>query len=81
MEVVEGSLLHSLMGKSVIVNSAHHQGVSAPGSLSISAIAEHDGLIEAVERDDKRFCLGVQWHPERIDHGPLFTKFVETARG
>ena len=81
VEIVEESLLHSLMGKSLIVNSAHHQGVSDPGSLSISAIAAHDGLIEAVEREDKRFCLGVQWHPERIDHDPLFTKFVETARG
>ena len=81
VNIVEGSLLHSLMGSSLTVNSAHHQGVSDPGSLSISAIAEHDGLIEAVEREDKQFCLGVQWHPERIDHDVLFTKLVETARG
>ena len=79
--IVEGSLLHSLTGISLSVNSAHHQGVSDPGSLSISAIADHDGLIEAVEREDKQFCLGVQWHPERIDHDVLFTKLVETARG
>ncbi len=81
VRVAEGSLLYRLMGGSFTVNSAHHQGVSDPGSLSVSATAEHDGLIEAVEREDRKFCLGVQWHPERIDHDVLFSKFVEAARG
>ncbi|MBI88410.1 MAG: gamma-glutamyl-gamma-aminobutyrate hydrolase [Euryarchaeota archaeon] len=81
IDIVEGSLLSDLMGTSFIVNSAHHQGVSDPGSLSVSATAEHDGLIEAVERKDKQFCIGVQWHPERMEQGFLFSKFVEAARG
>ena len=81
VDIAEDSLLSSLMGTSLTVNSAHHQGVADPGSLSVSATAVHDGLIEAVERKDKRFCIGVQWHPERIGHEVLFTKFVEAARG
>lgn len=46
------------------VNSKHHQAVktAAPGLL-ISARAS-DGIIEAVEHPEKRFVLGVQWHPE-----------------
>ena len=78
--VEQDSLLCSLMGKSFSVNSTHHQGVSDPGSLTISAVAGHDGLIEAVERRDKKFCLGVQWHPEQYGHDLLFSALVEAAR-
>lgn len=68
------------MDTSFSVNSTHHQGVSDPGSLSISAVAGHDGLIEAVERRDKKFCLGVQWHPEHYGHDLLFSALIEAAR-
>ena len=57
------------------------QGVSDAGSLEISARAEHDGLIEGVERRDKQFCIGVQWHPERKGHDLLFSALIEAARG
>ena len=78
--VEQDSLLCSLMGESFSVNSTHHQGVSDPGSLTISAVAGHDGLIEAVERRDKKFCLGVQWHPEQYGHDLHFSALVEAAR-
>jgi putative glutamine amidotransferase len=58
-----------------------HLGVSDAGSLDISARAEHDGLIEGVERRDKKFCIGVQWHPERKGHDLLFSGLIEAARG
>ena len=76
-----GSLLESLMGKSITVNSTHHQGVADAGDLTVAAIAKHDGLIEAVERQDLRFCLGVQWHPERAGHDVLYSALVQVARG
>ena len=79
--VEKDSILAGLMGTSFTVNSTHHQGVADPGSLTVSAIAEHDGLIEAVERRDKKFCIGVQWHPERKGHHLLFDALVEAARG
>ena len=80
--VLEGvSQLASIMGDSFIVNSLHHQGVSDSGSLDVSARADHDGLIEGVERKDKKFCLGVQWHPERKGHDLLFSALIQAARG
>ncbi|MAH98142.1 MAG: gamma-glutamyl-gamma-aminobutyrate hydrolase [Euryarchaeota archaeon] len=81
VNVVRGSRLEQIMGDQIQVNSAHHQGVANPGSLKVSAIADHDGLIEAVEREDKLFCIGVQWHPERKDHHVLFSALIEAARG
>ena len=79
--VERGSQLASIMGDSFTVNSLHHQGVSDSGSLDVSARADHDGLIEGVERKDKKFCLGVQWHPERKGHDLLFSALIQAARG
>lgn len=79
--VERGSQLASIMGDSFTVNSLHHQGVSDAGSLEVSARADHDGLIEGVERKDKKFCIGVQWHPERKGHDLLFSALIQAARG
>jgi putative glutamine amidotransferase len=64
-EVLDISKLYKIVGQPTIeVNSTHHQSVKDLGkNLVISAIAE-DGVIEAIECTSKRFCLGVQWHPE-----------------
>ena len=81
VSIIEGSHLHAIMGAEIIANSTHHQGVSNAGSLQISAYSKHDNLIEGGERNDKRFCIGVQWHPERIGHLGLYRALVEAARG
>lgn len=60
-----GSLLHRITGTERIpVNSAHHQAVKAvaPGAV-VDAVAD-DGVVEGIELPSKRFCVGVQWHPE-----------------
>lgn len=46
------------------VNSLHGQGVKRLGrGLHVEAVSE-DGVVEAISLPDKRFALGVQWHPE-----------------
>lgn len=45
------------------VNSSHHQAVRDPGRAVVDATAP-DGVIEGIELEGARFCLGVQWHPE-----------------
>ena len=66
------------------VNSRHHQSVNRLGAgLKASARAD-DGVVEAIERPDARFCVGVQWHPENFwqtgEFAPLFESFVAAAR-
>ena len=65
VSVVPGTLLHRVTGADTLaVNSAHHQAAERVGEgIVISASAE-DGVIEAIEDPRRRFCLGVQWHPE-----------------
>ena len=67
------------------VNSRHHQAVKDVASgLRVSATAP-DGVIEAIEDPEARFCLGVQWHPENFwrtgEFRPLFEGFLEAAQG
>ena len=63
--VMEGSFLAGLTGAGELqVNSFHHQAVDtvAPGFV-VDALSE-DGLVEAIHLPEKRFVLGLQWHPE-----------------
>jgi putative glutamine amidotransferase len=81
VDIIKGTKLEKIMGTHITANSTHHQGVSNAGNLLISAYSSHDNLIEAVEIEELRFCIGVQWHPERIKHTNLYLEFIETARG
>jgi putative glutamine amidotransferase len=53
----------------------------APGFV-VSATAP-DGVIEAIERPDRAFCMGVQWHPENFwrtgEFRELFEGFLRAA--
>jgi putative glutamine amidotransferase len=82
--VVSGSLLHLIIGKSRInINSLHHQAIKGLGrGLEPMAVAD-DGIIEAIHKtDDDRLLWGFQWHPEKTfdnseDSRAIFKKFVE----
>ena len=46
------------------VNSFHHQAVRCPGELFKVSAHSSDGVIEAMESNEHKSILGVQWHPE-----------------
>jgi len=71
-------------------NSRHHQAVLPEEAMPtrVAAICPTDGVIEAIELPDRRFVLGIQWHPEhpkdpqlREAHRPLFDALVRACRG
>jgi putative glutamine amidotransferase len=82
--IAPGSLLHQItQSNQLAVNSAHHQAVKdvAPGVV-IDATAP-DGVIEGIEDPGRRFCIGVQWHPEYgLSEGDkrLFAAFIAACR-
>ncbi len=85
LSVERGSTLARLLGDAPgAVNSQHHQAVAEVGRGLRACARADDGLIEAIESEDGEFCIGVQWHPERMQ-GPhrerLFAGFVEACRG
>jgi len=77
----DGSRLATLLGDRVPVKSHHHQGFGRLGrGLRVVGHAE-DGTVEAVEVQDRRFALGVLWHPEAGEDRKLFEALVgEAAR-
>jgi putative glutamine amidotransferase len=83
VRIKAGTLLHNIVGTDEMhVNSAHHQAVAdKPEGIIINALAP-DTVLEGIEAPEKRFCLGVQWHPEfHIDEGDkkIFDAFIEAA--
>lgn len=82
--IAPGSRLHAIVGTDELpVNSAHHQAAGAVGPEVVVSARAPDGVIEAIEHPGRRFCLGVQWHPEfAISAGDaaLFAAFIEACR-
>jgi putative glutamine amidotransferase len=82
--VQPSSLLGTWLGAAPLpVNSTHHQAVKTLGrGLAAMATAE-DGLVEAFADPQRRFFVGVQWHPEamrdRERHDQLYRRLVAAA--
>jgi putative glutamine amidotransferase len=84
VHVDPGSRLAAILGTTELwVNSFHHQAVDALGKGLRAVAWAPDGTIEAIESEDDRLVLGVQWHAETLDrHGPhqrLFEALVAAA--
>lgn len=87
VNITAGTRLRQIMKEDVVaVNSFHHQAVKDAGPhLSVAAVAP-DGVIEAVESNEFKPILGVQWHPECFVLGgdqsmmPLFEWLVDEAK-
>ena len=76
-----GSLAARAAGEELhATKSHHHQGVGAVGDgLVVTGWATVDDLPEAIEQPDRRFALGVQWHPEADETSRLIAALVEEA--
>ncbi|MEN0652207.1 MULTISPECIES: gamma-glutamyl-gamma-aminobutyrate hydrolase family protein [Hyphobacterium] len=85
IDIEPESRLASITGATRLqVNSLHRRAVRQPGDgLRVTARESHGG-IQAVEADDDRFVLGVQFHPElmiyRGDMRAVFRAFVSACR-
>lgn len=88
VSLVPGTLLYDIVGKAgnpveIPVNSAHHQAVDSVASGTVVSARASDGVIEAIEAVNKKFCIGVQWHPEYFispADNALFAAFIERCR-
>ena len=70
VEVAEGSRLHDIVGGTTLTGcpSWHHQAIGNVDNtrLIVTGTTDTNGIrmIEAVERTDKTFAVGLQFHPE-----------------
>ena len=67
VEIRRGTMLHEILGLTHLsVNSMHHQAVKAAAPDFIVSARAEDGMVEAIENPNRKFMLGVQWHPEHM---------------
>jgi gamma-glutamyl-gamma-aminobutyrate hydrolase PuuD len=78
---IEGdSKLGSLLGHHAPVMSSHHQGVGTVGRGLREVAWAEDGTVEALEDPERRFAVGVLWHPEAGEDMKLFEALVTEAQ-
>ena len=85
--IIEGTKIYELINKQKYkVNSIH--SMIAPkekveGYAKISSVS-YDGLVESFEVDNKKFVIGIKWHPELMLEDDftqkLFKRFIEECK-
>jgi putative glutamine amidotransferase len=67
VEIVPGTRLAAHAGTVPMkVNALHSQAVTTLGRGLRVAARDSGGMIQAIERTEEPFALGVQWHPEHL---------------
>jgi putative glutamine amidotransferase len=81
VSLLAGSLAASAAGETEhATKSHHHQGIDRLGAgFVVSGHSTLDDLPEAIELPDKRFVLGVQWHPEADVASSVVGALVQAA--
>ena len=64
VHIDEDSILGKIYGTTLCVNSFHHQACKEPAPCLRVVATAADGIIEAIESNEHKSILGVQWHPE-----------------
>jgi putative glutamine amidotransferase len=82
VHLAEGSLAARAAGETVhVTKSHHHQGIDELGDgLEVTGVSALDDFPEAFEAPDRRFVLGVQWHPEADADSAVIESLVQEAR-
>ena len=82
VNIQSGTILHNIYGADrIYVNSFHHQAVTDAGSHFMVTAKAPDGTIEAMESQEHKSMLAVQWHPEWLgeEGRKLFDWLVQQA--
>ena len=80
VRIDDGSKLAALLGDHAPVMSSHHQGVGRVGRGLREVAWADDGTVEGLEDPERRFAVGVLWHPEAGEDMKLFDALVAEAK-
>lgn len=64
----ESRLAKALGQQEFPVNSLHNQAVDKLGSDLKLVAQDEDGIVQAIEIPERRYVVGVQWHPEYLPY-------------
>lgn len=80
VDIDKNSKLYSIINKDKIIVNSRHKSYIASTQLDTSGKAN---IIEAIEDKNKKFFIGIQWHPETLmDENSilLFDNFFKTIK-
>ena len=77
VNIDKNSLLYKIFKKDIYVNSRHNYKIKNLNGYKV--VGSCLDVIEAIEKDDNTFNVGVQWHPEDIDNEELFDYFINST--
>ncbi len=85
VNIVPGTRLARLAGTEPMkINALHSQAVDVLGDGLRVAARDRGGMVQAIERVEEPFALGVQWHPEHLFYARrqmgIFRALVAAAR-
>ena len=83
----QDSKLFDIMGNEKITVNSIHSKVTLPEfvkNCSIVGICPTDNTVEAIEVPNKKFAIGLKWHPELMQGekymDEIFKKFIEKSQ-
>lgn len=79
------SMIYQILKETTIRVNSRHKSKVVNTDLKITGLS-NDGTIEAIEDSNKKFFIGVQWHPENMTEydivaNRLFAYFIDCCRG
>lgn len=77
VNIDKNSLLYKIFKKDIYVNSRHNYKIKNLNGYKV--VGSCLDVIEAIEKEDNTFNVGVQWHPEDIDNEELFEYFINST--
>ncbi|MEU1083797.1 gamma-glutamyl-gamma-aminobutyrate hydrolase family protein [Streptomyces sp. NPDC005908] len=78
---VPGTRYADAVPEETSVPAYHHQAVDRLGTGLIPSAYAEDGTVEAVERPDGHWVMGVQWHPEMGEDLRVVRALITAAGG
>ena len=81
IKIKKNSKLYNIFKSNIIKVNSRHKSIIKNTNINVVGIS-NDGYIEAIEDTNKKFFIGVQWHPETmIDYDEkqnnLFKYFID----
>ena len=80
ISIKEDSKLYSILNNNKIEVNSRHKDYLIKTDLDIGGYSDDD-IIEAIEDKNKKFFVGVEWHPESLNDeysNKLFNSFVDS---
>lgn len=79
----KSSILYSIVGNERFMVTSRHSFHALPNDYYDVTSVSDDNYIESIEMKNKKFNLGVQWHPEGLNDDPskkIFKYFIDICK-